>query len=116
MVNDEQDRKEQPAKVRDLSGLKSLKCLKNTKWLVFRIFSGTETDFFSQETHNVTYDLVQLKELISNITLVLRQQILMLAKLVIPGHKPGFFGDLSLTLYSLMQHGAMISDKSHMEA
>ncbi len=58
---------------------------------------------------------MQLNELIPNITLVLRQHVLMFVKLVILGHQPGFSGGLSLSLYSLMQCGAMINDKSHME-
>jgi hypothetical protein len=77
--------------------------------------SGTETDFFLEETLTVIYDWVQLNELISNIILVLRPNVLMFVKLVIPGHKSGFSGDLSLSLYSLMQHYAMINDKSHIE-
>ncbi len=56
---------------------------------------------------------MQLDELIPNITLVLCQNILIVVKLAIPGQKPGFLGDLSLGLYSQMQHRAMINDKSH---
>jgi hypothetical protein len=64
------------------------------------------------ETLTVICDSMQLDELISNITLVLRQDVLIFQKLAIR-QKPGFLGYSLLDLCSLMQHDAMINDKSH---
>jgi hypothetical protein len=56
---------------------------------------------------------MQFDELIPNITLVLRQNVLIFAKPAIPGQKPGLLGYLLLDLCTQMQHGAMIKDKPH---
>jgi hypothetical protein len=58
---------------------------------------------------------MQFEELIPNITLLLRQDVLVFAKLTILGPKPGFLGYRIFCLCSLIQYGAVIKDKSHIE-
>jgi hypothetical protein len=56
---------------------------------------------------------MQLDKLISNINLVLRENILVFAKLTIPGQKSGFSENHWRHLYPLIRYGAMANDKSH---
>lgn len=56
---------------------------------------------------------MQLNELIPNITLLLRQNGTVLAKLIILGRKPGYQGNFCCRLYPQVRDGAMTNDKLH---
>jgi hypothetical protein len=90
----------------------SFGALQNTERLFFRTLLGTGTDFFFRETFTVIYGSIQLGELIQNITLVLRKNASIFAKLTIPGQESGFLRNHQHRFCSLVRHGAMINDKS----
>jgi hypothetical protein len=96
-----------------LIGLKLFVALKICGKADFQNLIGLSERIIFSEKLTVIYDSIQFDELIPNITLVLRQNVLIFSKPAIPVPKPGFLGYLLFCLCSLIQHGAIIKDKSH---
>jgi hypothetical protein len=71
--------------------------------------------FCLREVLTIIYDSMQLGELNPNITLVFHQNVSVFAKLTIRGQKSDFLENLWFRFCSLMQHGAMANDRSHIE-
>jgi hypothetical protein len=81
--------------------------------LIFKNLLDLGIDFFLAKIFVVIHDSMQLDELILNITFVLRQNVCLFSKPVIPRPKPGFEGDLLLGLCSNIEYGPMTKDKPY---